>query len=852
MRQNFERVALVNRGEAAVRFLHAAREFNQENQAFLRTIALFTEPDRHAMFVRQADEAFCLGARQTFDPATHQPKSVYLDYGHLESALRKVRAEAVWVGWGFLAEQAQFADLCRDMGIVFIGPDGDVMRRLSDKAASKPLAEQVQIPVAGWNSGELVDDVRHVEVQVIADHYGTVWAAGVRDCTLHHRDQKILREAPSPALNSEQHKDLRRMAVSFCQAAGYSNAGTLEFLYDEQRKRFFFSQIRTQLPAADSVTECTTSLDLVKLQIYVAQGGRLLGDPPATIGHAIEVQLNAEDPDNGFAPCPGILERFRIHAGPGIRIDTGVQEGDSIPAEFDSTIARITAYGHDRKEALARLQRALHESVVVIKGGASNRAFLLNLLQREELRDGTFDIGWLDRLVATGEHLSREHVEIALIQAAIESYEAELRVEQAQFYATALRGRPHVRADAGHIVQLRWAGNVYELKISRTGLDLYRIEVDGTVTDARVEATGAYERWLSILGRRFHVVAVEQGSSFRIEVDGVSHRVERDDGGVVRAPSPAVVVSIAVQPGDEVAAGDRVAVLEAMKMEMQVVAPFAGKVRQVLAIPNVQVSPGDALLQLEPLTTQTGGEQRPRANFMGLSTHNGDKPGREERALQVLDELQQLMLGFDVSAERAARLVAEFKQLTQAPLDGEDVRRREEAILNIFVDLCALFRTTPRGTHHFGSQAPSTESYLFGYLRMLDMEGEGLPPDVVQALERMVKHYGIAGLNPTPALEQCMMWIYKSHQRLEQQIPTILTILQRRLANPGTHSDDDAEALRPVLDRLVGITRELFPVVNDLARELRYCCYEQPFFEHTRRQVYAAMEEHLDRLAESP
>src|SRR5512143_2897369 len=285
MQHDFQRIAIVNRGEAAMRFIHAAREFNFEHGTALRTIALFTDPDRNAMFVREADEAAYLGPAQITDPATKQAKTSYVDYGHLERALRAARAEAVWVGWGFVAEHAEFADLCREIGIVFIGPDGDVMRRLGDKIASKLLAEQARIPVAPWRGRpvessadahlhaehlgypllikatagggghgirkvhsasqlpdafegarseafkafgnptvfmeQLLQNARHVEVQIIADHYGTTWAAGVRDCTIQRRHQKILEEAPSPALSAGQDRALREAAVRLSQAAGY-------------------------------------------------------------------------------------------------------------------------------------------------------------------------------------------------------------------------------------------------------------------------------------------------------------------------------------------------------------------------------------------------------------------------------------------------------------------------------------------------------------------------------------------------------------------------------------------------------------------------------------------------------
>ena len=917
MQHEFQRVAIVNRGEAAMRFIHAAREFNRERGASLCTIALFTDPDRHAMFVREADEAVSLGAAQINDPITHHLKSCYVDYGHLERALTKARAEAVWVGWGFVAEHAQFADLCRDLGIVFIGPSGDVMRRLGDKISSKLLAEQAQLQVANWSGGpvetladasrhaerlgyplfikatagggghgirrvhsanelekafegaraeafkafgdptvfmeELVTGARHVEVQVIADLFGTTWAAGVRDCTIQRRHQKVLEEAPSPALSREQDDKLRAAAIRLSQAAGYHNAGTVEFLYEPLSQRFLFMEMNTRLQVEHPVTECTTGLDLVKLQIHVARGGRLEGEPPQTKGHSIEVRLNAEDPDNGFAPAPGLIERFRILAGPGVRIDTGVEQGDTIPSDFDSMIAKIIAWGQNRNEALSRLQRVLRESVVVIKGGTSNRSFLTELLSREEVQSGAFDIGWLDRLASKGQHVSRKYAEVALVQAAIEACDSELRVEQAQFYASARRGRPQVRNEIGCTVELRNGEHSYSIKVHRLGLQHYRVEVDGSRIDARIERLGPFEYWLTAFGQRFHVVSVEQGPSYRIEVGGVSHKIDRDDGGVVRAPSPAVVVSIAVRPGDLVSTGERLAVLEAMKMEMQVVAPFSGKVRQVMAIPNVQVSTGDALLQIEPATERTTAGSTERVIFEGhlqTSAHPADDQARWYRNLE---ELRQLMLGFDVSPERTAKLLSEWNQSAAPPADNDEIWQREDEILNIFVDLCSLFRRSPNVGDQIGAEAPSTEAYLFSYLRMLDTRGEGLPEEFVQAVSRAVAHYGVATLDASPELEESLLWIYKSHQRVDQQVTPVLRVMQRRLAAlDATKAPAADEAFRTLLDRMNSITRGLFPALSDLARELRYRYFDQPLFERSRRQIYAMAEENLDYLATHP
>ena len=310
----------------------------------------------------------------------------------------------------------------------------------------------------------------------------------------------------------------------------------------------------------------------------------------------------------------------------------------------------------------------LQESVVVIKGGSSNRAFLLDLLRRKEVQRGKVDIGWMDRLTAKGKHISHRHVDVALIQAAIEAYEAELRVEQSLFYASALRGRPQVRDEIGHRIELRCNAEAYSMNVYRMGLRQYCVEVDGARVDASIEPIGAFERWLTVFGQRFHVVAIEQGASFRIEVDGVSHRIDRDDGGIVRAPAPAVVVSIAVKPGDIVSAGDRLAIIEAMKMETQVVAPFSGRIRQVIAIPNVQVSTGDPLLQIDP---SVRGNDRAkiaadRVNFDAANSGEVAAANGQLHWRQNLDELRQLVLGFDVPPERASRLLAELKQL-EAP-----------------------------------------------------------------------------------------------------------------------------------------------------------------------------------------
>ncbi|HEY6947036.1 MAG TPA: carboxyl transferase domain-containing protein [Candidatus Acidoferrum sp.] len=915
MQKEFQRVAIVNRGEAAMRFIHAVREFNHEQGTSLRTIALFTEPDRNAMFVREADEAVCLGAPHNVDAATQKTKSSYVDYEQLARALGTAHADAVWVGWGFVAEHADFADLCHDMGIVFIGPSGDVMRRLGDKISSKLLAEEVQIPIARWSGGpvetladamthaerlgypllikataggggrgirrvnsleelprafesaraeahkafgdptvfleQLVQNARHVEVQIIADLYGTTWAVGVRDCTIQRRHQKILEEAPSPALSPEQDEALRDAAVRLSRAAGYHNAGTVEFLYEPESRRFMFMEMNTRLQVEHPVTECTTGIDLVKLQIHIARGGRLEGEPPQARGHAIEVRLNAEDADNGFGPAPGIIERFRIQAGPGVRVDTGVAEGDAVPPDFDSMIAKIIACGQNRDEALSRLRRAIRESVVVIRGGVSNKSFLLELLSRREVRQGHVDIGWMERLVANDEHVSRQHADVALLQAAIASYDAELAVEQMQFYASAVRGRPQVRSEVGGTVALRYRGQPYRIKVYRLGLHQYRVEIEEAKIDVQSSRLGQFEYWLTCFGRRFNVVSVVQGLSFLIEVDGVAHRIDRDDGGIVHAPAPAVVVSLAVKPGDTVSAGDRLAVLEAMKMEMQIVAPFAGKVRHVFTIPNVQVDTGAPLVQIEPLGSDCATTGKERVALTTSLASEGSCEDLHSQCRQNLEEFRQLMLGFDVDSAHISRLVAEWSHFCEGAGDRSQIAHCEDEFLQIFADICYLFHHEPELEDRTAGEAPSPEAYLFSYLRMLETRGEGLPPAFVDALSRALAHYGVKTLERSPELEEALFWIYKSHQRAEQHVSLILSVLERRLEQAETSAGAD-DAFRSLLDRIISLTRGLFPAISDLAREVRYRCFDQPMFEAARRQVYAQAEEHLAHLAVHP
>jgi acetyl-CoA carboxylase carboxyltransferase component len=287
-----------------------------------------------------------------------------------------------------------------------------------------------------------------------------------------------------------------------------------------------------------------------------------------------------------------------------------------------------------------------------------------------------------------------------------------------------------------------------------------------------------------------------------------------------------------------------------MKMEMQVVAPFSGKVRQVMTIANVQVDTGAPLLQIDPDARDDAVANSERVVFGASSTADGNGQGIQSTCRRSLDELRQLMLGFDVDPKHAAQLFADWSQT--CPVDSDEIRQSEDEILNIFGDICSLFQHDPEVNHRASGEEPSAEAYLFSYLRMLETCGEGLPPGFVTALRHALAHYGVQTLDRSPLLEESLLWICKTHQRAEQQIAPVLAVLERRLRHVEVLSPQAEQSLRALLDRMVSMTDGRFPAVTDLAREVRYRYFDQPLFEGALKQVYEQVEEHLAYMATNP
>ena len=909
MDRQIRRLAIVNRGEPAVRALTAVAELNQAGeQPPIRTVVLYTDPDADAWYVREADEAVSLGTATFVDPVDGTRRARYLDEPAVIAALRRADVDAAWVGWGFLAEHASFAQACEEAGIVFIGPDSATIRRLGDKVAAKRLAEQADVPVVPWSGGpvddvaqataaavrlgypvmvkaaaggggrgirlvrddaelaaalpsaraeaqlafgdptvfleQLVPAARHVEVQVMADGYGTVWAVGVRDCTLQRRHQKVLEESASTVLDAEQEQAIRDAAVRLTAAAGYRNAGTVEFLVDPDTGSFLFMEVNTRLQVEHPITEATTGLDLVKLQLHVAQGGRLTGTPPQVTGHAIEARLCAEDPENAFTPAPGRLARLHLPAGTGIRVDAGVREGDRIPADFDSMIAKIVAWGNDRGEALARLRRALRDTTVVVESGTTNRSFLLTLLDRPEVRDGHFDNHWLDRLTGEAAHLPAPDP-VALLVAAVDSYDLDEAAEQAAFHARAARGGAESAAEVGHRCRLRYRGQQYDLHVYRTGRETYRVTSGGARTaDVTVSYRDGYERRVVVGDRVHRVLSVVEGATLRVDVDGAAHAVSRDDGGVVRCPGPAFVLSVLVKPGDEVSEGDPLAVVESMKMETTITAPFAGTVAAVETAANVQIEAGAPVVRImtsEAAQDHVGGA----VDFTGLAAV--EPPGTPP-CHRVYGALRSYLLGYDMDPGSVSAMLTRQRRLGEiAPPADTELLRCEDSLLDLFADVGSLYR--PRGEMEPEEEfvAGSAQEYLLSYLQWLDADRAGLPDSYRQRLERALLRYGVRGLDRTPELEEAVVWMFRSFHRVADLAPAVTAILERRLRHQAELAQLADAEMRARLDRLAAIQGRQ-RVVADLARDVRFHYFDEPLLEVVVAEEYARAGRDLDAL----
>ena len=445
-----------------------------------------------------------------------------------------------------------------------------------------------------------------------------------------------------------------------------------------------------------------------------------------------------------------------------------------------------------------------------------------------------------------------QRVAIALLQAGLEAYDSEFAIEQAKFHDSAARMRPEVSAEAWRTVEFRHGGQSYALKIFRSGPDEYRVDVDRHRIDVRLDRLGRFERGLTVGGEKYRVVSTVQGGDYLIEVDGVPHRFSRQDLSIIRAFAPAVVVSVNVKVGDEVAAGNRLAVLEAMKTEMPVLTPFSGRVRQVFVMKNTYVPPGAPLVQIDPVPA--GGDETPgRISFEFPPSAAASGESAPARLRQHLDTIRRVMLGFDADPAETKKLAAQYTALVSEGVPaGEERRPTEDEILGIFADISSLFGRQTISDDPDDLEILSTGEYFLTYLRTMDAQTSGLPARFAEQLERALGHYGVQNLDRTPKLEEALFWIYKSHQRIEQQIEMVRGILQERLVITDPKEVIPDPGYRALLDRLIAAAENRYPPLSDIAREVRYRTFDRPLFEREWQRVYDDIEIHLSHLMRDP
>ncbi|MEU7818021.1 carboxyl transferase domain-containing protein [Pseudonocardia sp. NPDC049154] len=866
------RVAVLNRGEPAVRFLQTAADLVGTPEE-VRTIAFTTAAESGSLFARRADEVVDLEAFPPSDPALTDP---YLDQDRLLAALRAARADLVWVGWGFLSENADFAQRCADEGFTFVGPRPETMRLLADKIGAKRLAERVGVPVAAWSGGPVatveeavasgerigfpllvkaaaggggmgirvvesatelpeafrqaraegrrvfgdgtvflesrVDGGRHVEVQVLADDDGTVWPIGVRDCSAQRRRQKVLEETGPVPVDAALDARLRRYAVELCAAAGYRNAGTVEFLV-EPDGRVHFMEVNARLQVEHPVTELTTGTDLVRAQLRIALGEPLRGAPPVPFGHAIEVRLTAEDVPAGFVPAPGRIARLVPPQGPGVRMDTAVEEGDVVASSFDSMIGKILAWGPDRATALTRLRRAVRQTEILVEGGATNRHFLQALLDLPDVESGDLHVGWLDERLAAADLAPPPGGEVAVLQAAVSLFERS-RDAGARRFAESLRRAALEVPDEPFAVGLEYRGIGYDVEVSELAPDRYRVAVEGRpALDVRVGAPQGGHRTLQVEGVRSRTVVVPDGDGVAVSVDGVAHRVTRADAGGVRSPLPGLVVSVLVRPGDEVVEGQALAVLECMKLETTVVAPAGGTVAEVVVGPQATVRQGEVLLRL-------GGPEAPERASGALAFPAAGA------AASALDLLEALVLGAAVDPSVDGLSTAALPGvLAAAAGDPERERRLVETLCDVW---------------SFAVGDPSASSGgVMEFARRWAEDGRRPDGATGAAFETVRGHLRTAAGDPDDLV--VLAHTHRALCRAPVIAPAVAALLRRRLrAAPDRTVDraSDRPALGRTLDRLIAVAEGPAPELCDVARSVRFWLVTHP--AETREQQVVA------------
>ncbi|ERL46971.1 hypothetical protein RS24_00897 [Candidatus Micropelagos thuwalensis] len=668
---SIRKILIANRGEIAVRVMQTARRLG------ISTVAVYSDADVEAPHVALADEAILIGPGPVGES--------YLVIDNILDAARQTNADAIHPGYGFLSENADFADAVQKAGLIFIGPDAEVISLMGNKAAAKrrmieagvpcvpgyedadqsderliQAAKEIKFPImvkatagGGGRGMRLVQDMdefksalvtarseaanafgsdelilekaiiypRHVEIQVFADRYGHVVHLGERDCSVQRRHQKVIEESPCPVMTPELRADMGAAAVEAARNINYVGAGTVEFLLD-QSGAYYFLEMNTRLQVEHPVTEMVTGLDLVELQIKVAQGDTLdLQQEDVSLdGHAIEVRLYAEDPNNDFMPATGKIAAWRPAVMENVRFDDGVVEGQNISPFYDPMVAKVIAYGDDRETARKRLVEALRQTALL--GPATNRDFLVTCLEKETFIKGEATTAFIGEIFGetgyTAEPLSSEMVALQGVLHFI--HDREQALSRAISVPDALKNF----STSGSLqtpYSLLIGDEVFDLTVSSAKVGSYRVDIaveegaDKVLIETHdVEQVSPDEsisfnvnnqiiKSLAVIDSNVLYHAL-QSADTAIFLSSINQLVVTDDGGdgsaggLVTAPLHGRVIDVFVKVGDKVADGQKLAIVEAMKMQHEIFSEVEGNVVDVRIVSDQQVSVNDLMIEI--------------------------------------------------------------------------------------------------------------------------------------------------------------------------------------------------------------------------------------------------------------
>ncbi|MCP4035504.1 MAG: biotin/lipoyl-binding protein, partial [bacterium] len=681
-----------------------------------------------------------------------------------------------------------------------------------------------------------------------------------------------------PGLSPELRRDIEAAAVSICTHVSYSGVGTVEFLLTGDE--FYFLEVNPRLQVEHGITEEITGVDLVQLQIKIARGDSIKSLAITERGVALEARICAEDPDQNFLPAPGEIVRFEPPLGPRVRIDSGVAMGSTVPPDFDSLVTKVIAVGENREDARARLSCALQDLELVIQGGASNKGYLLEILDADEYRAGPVDTGWLD---VWSQERSRGDAEgpragDSLVAAAILAYQRRRTAARLNFYTDVSRIAPErIPPSQGQQIDISCEGESYRAMVYAVGAWRYRVHLDGRAVSASMRDEGANRARQQIGERVRRILYDASDTGLRIEVDGHPYRYSWQTAGQVLAGTPAMVVSVGVGVGDEVRAGDSLGLVEAMKMEIGFTAPVSGVVTEVLVRKGQQVSAGEILLVIEPHSEDSDSDAvRPRillpqppdplallfeasdTNPLAqpdlLTADRAERASRKAAIEAVLEEVRRVVLGFDVNPERGESLVALF----EAPIpDGiskgflEQVSKIRYA-LAAFVDTEEMFISAPRASVS-GALGPSNNARFRMYLRRLRASGAGIAEEFLDVVRRALGHYGVTSLDPSDALERAVLRLFASQVGTELRLRLVLAVIRQlvSLANAGIEFDKDPQ-LSGALIRITRMRGRLSDSLADASLEANYTLFEKREVERQAEQRSKDLENWLRKVEGAP